>query len=109
MSQATLLAFPNETKAEPYQVLARKYRPQTFADLHGQDVLVKVLTNGLKSGKLPQAFMFTGIRGVGKTTTARLLARALNCTGRDLADSVDPCGQCENCTAIAQDRHIDVI
>ncbi len=109
MSQATLLAFPTDVKNEPYQVLARKYRPQNFTDLHGQDVLVKVLTNGLKSGKLPQAFIFTGIRGVGKTTTARLLARALNCTGRDLAESVDPCGSCENCLAIAQDRHIDVI
>ncbi len=109
MSQATLLAFPEDVKSEPYQVLARKYRPQNFTDLHGQDVLVKILTNGLKSGKLPQAFIFTGIRGVGKTTTARLLARALNCTGRDLADTVDPCGKCENCVAIAQDRHIDVI
>jgi DNA polymerase III subunit gamma/tau len=109
MSQATLLAFPTEIKHEPYQVLARKYRPQNFTDLHGQDVLVKILTNGLKSGKLPQAFIFTGIRGVGKTTTARLLARALNCTGRDLQDTVNPCGSCENCIAIAQDRHIDVI
>jgi DNA polymerase-3 subunit gamma/tau len=109
MSQATLLAFSAEVKSEPYQVLARKYRPQNFTDLHGQDVLVKILTNGLKSGKLPQAFIFTGIRGVGKTTTARLLARALNCTGRNLADTVNPCGQCENCLAIAQDRHIDVI
>lgn len=109
MSQATLLSFPTDIKSEPYQVLARKYRPQNFTDLHGQDVLVKILTNGLKSGKLPQAFIFTGIRGVGKTTTARLLARALNCTGRDLADTVNPCGTCENCLAIAQDRHIDVI
>jgi DNA polymerase-3 subunit gamma/tau len=109
MSQATLLSFPTDIKSEPYQVLARKYRPQNFTDLHGQDVLVKILTNGLRSGKLPQAFIFTGIRGVGKTTTARLLARALNCTGRDLAETVDPCGKCENCLAIAQDRHIDVI
>src|SRR5260221_6930694 len=109
MAQATLLNFPEPVQNLPHQVLARKYRPQTFSELHGQDVLVKVLTNGLKSGKLPHAFIFTGIRGVGKTTTARLLARALNCTGRDLAVTVDPCGSCENCLAIAQDRHIDVI
>lgn len=109
MSQASLLNFPTETPNQAHQVLARKYRPQNFSDLHGQDVLVRILTNGLKSGKLPQAFIFTGIRGVGKTTTARLLARALNCTGRDLKDTVNPCGTCENCTAIAQDRHIDVI
>lgn len=109
MVQAALINFPDSPKSMPYQVLARKYRPQIFADLHGQDVLVKVLTNGLKSGKLPHAFIFTGIRGVGKTTTARLLARALNCTGRDIAIAVDPCGKCEHCLAISQDRHIDVI
>ncbi len=109
MAQAALIDFPDPKKNAVYQVLARKYRPQTFTDLHGQDVLVKVLTNGLKSGKLPHAFIFTGIRGVGKTTTARLLARAFNCTGRKLEESVDPCGNCEHCVGIAQDRHIDVI
>ncbi|MBP6986052.1 MAG: DNA polymerase III subunit gamma/tau [Alphaproteobacteria bacterium] len=109
MSQAALFNMASETPSAPHLVLARKYRPQNFSDLHGQDVLVRILTNGLKSGKLPQAFIFTGIRGVGKTTTARLLARALNCTGRDLADTVNPCGICENCTSISQDRHIDVI
>ncbi|MGB0934590.1 MAG: DNA polymerase III subunit gamma/tau [Alphaproteobacteria bacterium] len=111
MTQAQLLNFPDkpENDSSDYRVLARKYRPQKFSDLYGQDVLVRVLTNGLQSGRLPHAFIFTGIRGVGKTTTARLLARALNCTGRDVKDSVDPCGTCEACVSIAQDRHIDVI
>ncbi len=97
------------TTTSPYQVLARKYRPRTFADLIGQEVLVTVLTNGMKSGRLPHAFVFTGIRGVGKTTTARILAKALNCTGRDIKDTVEPCNNCEACTSIAEDRHIDVI
>jgi DNA polymerase-3 subunit gamma/tau len=113
MSQAQLLSIDDHIPTEKgeYHVLARKTRPMTFADVVGQDVLVKVLTNGLKSGRLPHAFIFTGIRGTGKTTTARILARALNCTGRDLktSPSVDPCGTCANCTSIAQDRHIDVI
>ncbi len=95
--------------SQAYRVLARKYRPTTFADLVGQDVLVEVLTNGMKKDRLPHAFIFTGIRGVGKTTTARLLARALNCTGRDIQVSVEPCGTCEQCISIAEDRNIDVI
>lgn len=97
------------SQGEHYQVLARKHRPLTFGDLRGQEVLVKTLTNGLKTGRLPHAFVLTGIRGVGKTTTARLLARALNCTGRPLDQSVDPCGACGPCQAILQDRFIDVI
>jgi DNA polymerase-3 subunit gamma/tau len=96
---------------DPYRVLARKYRPATFDDLIGQDALVRTLTNALEAGRMPQAFVLTGVRGVGKTTTARIIARALNCIGPDGGGkpTPQPCGQCEHCTAIAQDRHVDVI
>lgn len=97
--------------AVPYQVLARKYRPRTFAGLIGQEALVRVLTNGIEQDRLPHGFILTGVRGVGKTTTARIIARALNCIGANGKGSPtpDPCGVCEHCTAIAEDRHIDVI
>jgi DNA polymerase-3 subunit gamma/tau len=95
---------------QSYRVLARITRPTTFSELIGQETAVQILTNGLKNGRLPQAFIFTGIRGVGKTTIARILAKALNCTGRDLKNAVvDPCNSCANCKAISEDRHIDVI
>ena len=97
------------SKTEEYRVSARKYRPAKFADLVGQGVLVRVLTNGLRSGKLPHAILLTGIRGIGKTTTARILARAINCTGRDVTVDPDPCGTCDSCQAIGHDRHMDVI
>ncbi len=95
----------------PYRVLARKYRPATFAELVGQDALVRTLTNALRSGRLAQAYMLSGVRGVGKTTTARILARALNCVGADGKGGLtaEPCGVCEHCRAIADDRHLDVI
>jgi len=94
-----------------YRVLARKYRPSTFEELIGQDAMVRTLSNAIESGRLAQAFMMTGVRGVGKTTTARLVARALNCIGEDGEgkETITPCGVCEQCTAIAQDRHVDVI
>jgi DNA polymerase-3 subunit gamma/tau len=94
-----------------YRVLARKYRPASFADLIGQDALIRTLTNAISSGRLAHAFMLTGVRGVGKTTTARILARALNCVGPDGTGgaAAEPCGQCEHCLAIAEDRHVDVI
>jgi len=92
-----------------YQVLARRYRPTKFSELMGQDVLVKTLTNALTSGRLAHAFLFTGVRGVGKTTTARLLARALNCTGHGDAPTADPCGTCPHCVAIHEDHHVDVL
>lgn len=94
-----------------YVALARKYRPQTFEDLLGQDALVQTLTNAIQNNRLHHAYILTGIRGVGKTTTARLIARAINCTGPDGkgGPTIHPCGKCENCKAIAADRHIDVI
>ncbi|MBX9726743.1 MAG: DNA polymerase III subunit gamma/tau, partial [Rickettsiales bacterium] len=94
-----------------YRVLARKYRPQTFADLIGQEVLVRTLTNAFASGRIAHAFILTGIRGIGKTTTARIIARGLNCIGADgLGEpTTTPCGVCPNCVAIAEDRHVDVI
>lgn len=94
-----------------YLVLARKYRPQNFDDLIGQDALVQTFTNAIKNNRLHHAYILTGIRGIGKTTTARIMAKALNCTGLDgnSGPTIHPCGVCENCRAIAEDRHIDVI
>ena len=97
--------------AQPYRVLARKYRSQTFAELIGQDAMVQTLANAIKRDRLAHAFLMTGIRGVGKTSTARLIAKALNCIGPDGqgGPTIDPCGVCEPCIAIAEGRHIDVI
>ena len=97
--------------ATPYRVLARKYRPATFADMIGQETLVRTLTNAIASGRIAQGYMLTGVRGIGKTTTARILARAFNCIGPDGkgGPTAIPCGQCRHCQAIAEDRHIDVI
>ncbi len=97
--------------AQPYRVLARKYRPQTFSQLIGQDAMVTTLGNAIKRGRLAHAFLLTGVRGVGKTSTARLIAKALNCIGPDGqgGPTIDPCGVCEPCRAIAEGRHIDVI
>jgi DNA polymerase-3 subunit gamma/tau len=102
---------PEAAGATPYRVLARKYRPQTFAQLIGQDALVRTLTNAIQSGRLAHAFLLTGVRGVGKTTTARIIARAVNCIGADGTGgpTIEPCGQCEPCRAIAADRHVDVM
>src|SRR5688572_26848082 len=98
-------------EASPYRVLARKYRPQTFAELIGQDAMVKTLGNAIERGRIAHAFLLTGVRGVGKTSTARLVAKALNCIGPDGqgGPTIDPCGVCEPCRAIAEGRHIDVI
>lgn len=92
-------------------VLARKYRPQNFEDLLGQDALVQTLTNAINNNRLHHAYILTGIRGVGKTTTARLIAKALNCTGPDGSGgpTTHPCGICENCKSIAAGRNIDVL
>ncbi|GMM62041.1 DNA polymerase III subunit gamma/tau [Novosphingobium pituita] len=97
--------------AQPYRVLARKYRPQTFSALIGQEAMVQTLANAIRRDRLAHAFLMTGVRGVGKTSTARLIAKALNCIGPDGqgGPTIDPCGQCEPCRAIAEGRHIDVI
>ena len=94
-----------------YRVLARKYRPASFAELIGQQAMVRTLTNAIATGRIAHAFILTGVRGVGKTTTARILARALNCVGPDGkgGPTISPCGQCEPCRAIAEDRHVDVL
>lgn len=91
-----------------YTVLARKYRSQDFASLIGQDVLVKTLTTAINTGRIAHAYIFTGIRGTGKTSTARILAKALNCLSSDGA-TANPCGTCENCRAITAGQHIDVM
>jgi len=97
--------------AAPYRVLARKYRPTDFAGLIGQEALVRTLTNAIQTGRLAHAFVLTGVRGVGKTTTARIIARALNCIGPDGTGgpTTEPCGVCDHCRAIAEDRHVDVM
>ena len=97
--------------ASPYRVLARKYRPQTFAELIGQDAMVQTLANAIARGRVAHAFLLTGVRGVGKTSTARLIAKALNCIGPDGqgGPTITPCNVCEPCRAIAEGRHIDVI
>ena len=94
-----------------YRVLARKYRPETFAGLIGQDALVRTLNNALAMKRLAHAFVLTGVRGIGKTSTARLLAKGLNCIGEDGTgvETLEPCGKCEPCTAISSGRHVDVL
>lgn len=96
---------------EAYRVLARKYRPQTFQALIGQEAMVRTLENAIRRDRIAHAFLLTGVRGVGKTSTARLIAKALNCIGPDGSGgpTIDPCGVCEPCRAIAEGRHIDVI
>ena len=96
----------------PYRVLARKYRPTDFTGLVGQEALVRTLSNAFATGRIAHAFMLTGVRGVGKTTTARIIARALNCIGPDgkrKAPTIQPCGECEPCVAISESRHVDVL
>jgi len=105
-------AIDTPQKGEAYRVLARKYRPQDFTGLIGQEALVRTLSNAFATGRIAHAFMLTGVRGVGKTTTARIIARALNCVGPDgkrTEPTIHPCGVCEPCVAIAESRHIDVL
>jgi DNA polymerase-3 subunit gamma/tau len=96
---------------QPYRVLARKYRPQSFDQLIGQEAMVKTLANAIARDRLAHAFLLTGVRGVGKTSTARLIAKALNCVGPggEGGPTIEPCGTCEPCRAIAEGRHIDVV
>ncbi len=100
-----------ETTDSGYQVLARKYRPETFADLVGQDAMVRTLKNAFDADRIAQAFIMTGIRGTGKTTTARIIAKGMNCIGPDGngQPTTEPCGVCEHCTAIMEGRHVDVM
>jgi DNA polymerase-3 subunit gamma/tau len=102
---------PQPAKAQPYRVLARKYRPQSFGELIGQDAMVQTLGNAIERDRLAHAFLLTGVRGVGKTSTARLIAKAMNCVGPDGqgGPTIAPCGTCEPCRAIAEGRHIDVV
>ncbi|WP_116089541.1 DNA polymerase III subunit gamma/tau [Sphingomonas crusticola] len=102
---------PQPQPSAAYRVLARKYRPQRFSELIGQDAMVQTLGNAIQRDRLAHAFLLTGVRGVGKTSTARLIAKALNCIGPDGqgGPTIDPCGICEPCVAIAEGRHIDVV
>ena len=105
------MAETENSNDNQYVILARKYRPQNFDDLLGQDALVQTLTNAIQNNRLHHAYILTGIRGVGKTSTARIIAKALNCIGPDGkgGPTVHPCGVCENCKAITAGRHIDVM
>jgi DNA polymerase-3 subunit gamma/tau len=112
MTQTPLTQAVSKTASEtPYRVLARQYRPQKLSELVGQDMLVKTLAQGIERNRLPHAFLLHGIRGVGKTTTARILAKALNCLGENGqgGPTPDPCGVCDSCKAISEDRHMDVL
>ena len=101
----------SEQPSTPYRVLARKYRPDSFETLIGQEALVRTLSNALALGRLAHAFVLTGVRGIGKTSTARILAKGLNCEGRDGTGgpTLNPCGMCQHCQDIASSRHIDVL
>ncbi|MER2520324.1 MAG: DNA polymerase III subunit gamma/tau [Bdellovibrionales bacterium] len=105
-------APPPAEAAQHYRVLARKYRPTTFEQLIGQEAMVRTLTNAIEAKRLPHAWMLTGVRGIGKTTTARIIARALNCTGaegKNDGPTIKPCGVCDTCRSIMEDRHVDVL
>ena len=110
-TQPTTASTDTTSADTAYRVLARKYRPSNFDELIGQDSLVQTLSNALKMGRLAHAFVLTGLRGIGKTTTARIIARGLNCTGADGTGgpTLSPCGVCSSCRGIAEGRHVDVI
>jgi DNA polymerase III subunit gamma/tau len=101
----------SDAAEETYQVLARKYRPETFADLVGQEAMVRTLKNAFAADRIAHAFIMTGIRGTGKTTTARIIAKGLNCIGSDGTGgpTTEPCGKCAPCKSIAEGRHVDVM
>ena len=91
-----------------YKVLARKYRPKKFKDLVGQDLLIQIISNAIINERLAHAYVLTGVRGVGKTTTARLIAMSINCQKRQ-TESSEPCGDCDSCTSTGIDSNLDVI
>ncbi len=97
-----------ENRAMSYQVLALRWRPQVFDDLIGQESVTRTLKNAIEQGRIAHAFLFSGVRGVGKTTTARILAKALNCSSSD-EPTVNPCGECASCKEIAASRSLDVL
>src|SRR5215208_4634318 len=97
---------PATPEAGEYTVLARRYRPQQFADLIGQEPVARALVNALQSGRVAHAYLFTGARGVGKTSAARILAKALNCVA---GPTPTPCDQCDSCQAIAAGQDVDVL
>ncbi len=100
--------FPSDDRKNSYLVLARKYRPQNFGDMIGQDVLVRTLYNAIKMNRVAHAFILTGIRGIGKTTAARIIAKALNC--EQINDvKIEPCGTCSQCVSITQERNQDIL
>ncbi|MBR72552.1 MAG: DNA polymerase III subunit gamma/tau [Rhodospirillaceae bacterium] len=101
----------SETSTKPYRILAQKYRPTSFNEVIGQEILVKTVCNAIESNRLPNAWILTGIRGIGKTSIARIIARSLNCIGLDGKGTATPtpCRSCDNCIAISEDRHVDVI
>src|SRR5271166_3827294 len=109
MSKSKLPAPSEPQSAAPqegYTVLARRYRPQQFADIVGQEPVARALTNALQSGRVAHAYLFTGVRGVGKTSTARILAKALNCVKGPTAT---PCDECDSCRSIASGEDVDVL
>ncbi len=110
-ADSTPSAAPASAASAPYRVLARAYRPVRFDELIGQDAMVRILRRAFELRRVAHGFMLTGVRGTGKTTTARIIARALNCIGPDGqgGPTADPCGVCANCTAILADRHPDVL
>ena len=104
----TQLEIDEKNGSNQYRVLARRYRPKTFKDLIGQDAMVRILSNSFELNRVAHAFLFNGVRGVGKTTTARIVSKGLNCIKNE-KPTIDPCGECESCIAAKNDRHVDII
>ena len=102
------LEIDEKSSSKQYRVLARRYRPRTFKDLIGQDSMVRILSNSFKMNRVAHAFLFTGVRGVGKTTAARIVSKGLNCIKNEIP-TITPCGECESCIAAKNDRHVDII